>query len=354
MKVVHVARIQLNYESGMGRVASMWKDALEGAGHEFVHIGVDEVSYAHPLLWGFQAQKYFKKLSINPDVVLVHEPYSGFFVEKRYKKIVFSHGVEERAWLVQSFYKLINQNSIKSKLLPIKLRFLSNNIGFKKADLIFVLNEEDRNFLLQKGIDNSKIKIIQNGYYRFSDKNIESYPSPVFLFNGTWIGRKGNGLLISVFNKILIKYPDVKLLIAGTNDKNSSFIKTEFSENVRTQVTLIPKFKAEEEELLYRQANFFVLPSYYEGQSLALTQAMAMGLCPIVANNCGQADFVQHRENGLLFETGNEYEFEKMIDYVINHQSIANLMALKAKKSVEKHTWENVSKNILEQIVNIK
>jgi len=51
----------------------------------------------------------------------------------------------------------------------------------------------------------------------------------------------------------------------------------------------------------YQMADIFVLPSLYEGLSVALLEAMACGLCVIVAGSPGNLDVVEPGVNGLVF-----------------------------------------------------
>ncbi len=346
MIIVHIARINLSYESGMGRIASNWKTAFLLCGHEFYHIGSDEVDRnIHNKVWGFFAKKYIRKLQIKPDIVLVHEPVGAFFISKNFKTVIYSHGIEERAWQVQQKYKFISL-SIKSQILPNWLRFFSNNIGFKKADKILLSNMEDVSFLnIEKKISSSKIEVFKNGYYPFIiSNNIKD--EVVFLYNATWIGRKGIDLMYKVFNTVLKNYPSTKLIIAGTVYGIKDVLRG-FDKNVHEQIQVIPFFTNSEEIGLYQQSNVFVMPSYFEGQSVALTQAMAMGLCPVTANNCGQKDFITDRVNGLLFETGNSKDFENQLEWLVNNTKKIKEFGEKAKEFVKDLTWEKVSQDVV-------
>jgi len=102
-----------------------------------------------------------------------------------------------------------------------------------------------------------------------------------------------------------------------------------------------------EEVQLYKNADVFVLPSFYEGQSLALTQAMSMGLCPVVADNCGQKDFIKHQQNGLLFKTGNDNDFIQQLHWLLNHKQQMYSMGQQAKVFVQSYTWQAATDEII-------
>jgi glycosyltransferase involved in cell wall biosynthesis len=347
MKVLHVSSVDPIPNSGMGRVSFQWKLAFESLGHSFLHVGLNEIPHSiNPLFQGWYFRKYIKKNNIKADIILAHEPLAGFLKFKNVPLVSFSHGVEESAWSNKKKY-FNKEFTFKSKLIPSFVRFLSNNLGFKKADLVFVLNNDDSAYLEKKGVTSSKVVVIKNGYFEYSfvEKKINNTNSIVFLFNASWLKRKGIDLLIYAFSRILLQKKETKLIIAGTNT-TEQFILSQFNLTCHHQIKVIPHFTSEEEKGIYADADIFILPSYIEGQSLALLQAMAMGLCPIAANNSGQKDVIQHMQNGLLFETGNKDKFYDTILWCIENYNMVNQFGANAKHSLLGNNWSNVSNDV--------
>lgn len=348
--IVQVAGVPADSRLGMGRIALEWKMAFEKKGYQFVHLSENEIGAAsHPILFGLKARRYIKKQNWKVDLILAHEPIAGWLKFKAIPLVSFSHGVEERRWQVQNQFKL-KRLSIKSKLLPQCLRFWPNNNGFKKADKILLSNKTDKKFLIDKGIEVEKINIFTNGYYSFPLVGFTN--NPVFLFNGTWLKRKGIELLVNVFNTILNRYPNCRLRITGSAFSKEIVFK-EFHSSVHNQIEFIPSFKPEDEPYIYEGVTAFLLPSYFEGQSLALTQAMAMGICPIVSDNSGQLDFVQHQQNGLLFQTGNAESFLEQIEWSIANPLETRDLGMNARHSVSHLTWEVVAGEVVANCLDI-
>ncbi len=350
MTIVHVASITLVTSGGMGRIASEWKLAFEEQGFEFIHIGWKELGKTtHPLLFGWKVRQHLIKHKIKPDYFLVHEPAAGFLYFKSIPLIVFSHGIEEIAWnqKIKFKYELLGW---KSKLLLSAIRFYSNNYGFKKANKILLSNNSDKDYLIhKKGIDSSKIIIFKNGYHDFIVHQLAPTSNVICLFNASWIERKGIKLLVDAFNHLLTKYNFLKLRLAGTGMKADELFP-KFNSSVKKQIEVVSNFTSEEEVNIYAGTSIFVLPSFFEGQSLALTQAMAMGLCPVAANNSGQSDLIQYEVNGLLFETGNTEQFIFQIEKLINDRSLILTLGDKAKQSVQAFKWETVTQKLLEDL----
>lgn len=352
MLIVHVARIRISGISGMGRISAKWREAFLSKGHEFLHIGLDEISKpVHASVWGFYARKYLEQLTLKPDIVLVHEPYGGFFLSNSFKTVIFSHGIEQRAWETQLKYRF-QKRTFKSYFFPKYLRFFSNRKGLNSASLLLLSNQTDKHYLLKKHISKPVIKIFQNGFCEYDRISREHSLKMTFLFNGTWIERKGVDLIVEVFNRLIPKYPTIQLILSGTGYSTTHVIKG-FKESVRNQILVIPQFYEKEEANLYKTATVFILPSYFEGQSLALTQAMAMGLCPVVSDNSGQIDFVKHRENGLLFETGNAESLYNQLVFLIDNEHLIQQYGSEARRSVEHLAWEKVASEVVSAVESI-
>ena len=351
MRVLHIAGIQLLPNGGMGRISFEWKRKFEQLGHQVIHIGSEEVKYRHSLLFAYDVASFIKKAKLSADLVLAHEPTGGFLSFMNTPLVIFSHGVEERAWEVQQ-QTSFNPTSMKSKLVPKAVRFYSNNRAFRNCQLALLSNREDLQYLIKhKKIRAKKLRIFQNGYYAFD--NVQKLSKEiVFLFNATWIPRKGTSLMVRVFNSVLTKYPHVKLLLAGTKLPEEE-VRKSFSPDVQRGIQVIASFEREQEPEIYRAANVFVMPTFFEGQSVALTQAMALGLCPVTTSNCGQKDLINHGYNGLLFATGDADGFSSQIIDLINNPGRIDELGSKARSSVLDLTWDHAATDVVKSCEEI-
>ena len=351
MRIAHIACIALNNETGMGRIASNWKRAFEAAGHTFIHIGRNEVPQSHMLVWGKKAAAYCRSKHISADVWLVHEPFGGDFTAMPGKLVVFSHGIEERAWNLNrqlGFDKL----TLKARLLPDAVRFHAHRKGFKHAALSLLSNSTDRAFLERKHIASDKIFVFKNGFNAFQPveppMSVELRDVHI-VFNGTWIPRKGIDTIVAAMNELFFKRTDVALLLIGTVF-SAEHVLQGFHNTHRNRIRVLSHFAEKEEAALLQSADIFLLPSYLEGQSVALTQAMAMGLCPVVSDNSGQIDFVHHQKNGMLFQTGNHASLVDTINFLLDNKAEIVRLGSAAADTVRQLHWENVTATIVQRI----
>lgn len=70
--------------------------------------------------------------------------------------------------------------------------------------------------------------------------------------------------------------------------------------NLQKKITFIGAVEHAEVASHLKQADLFVLPSYREAFGIAYLEAMACGLLVIGVEGQGAAEFIRHRENGLL------------------------------------------------------
>lgn len=78
---------------------------------------------------------------------------------------------------------------------------------------------------------------------------------------------------------------------------------------------LLPKTNSIAEK--YRAADFFCLPSFYEGTPNVICEAMASGLPIICSNVCDNPRYVHEGENGFLFDPLNPEEMADTIEKAI-------------------------------------
>ena len=80
-------------------------------------------------------------------------------------------------------------------------------------------------------------------------------------------------------------------------------------------IELLPK--TQEIDKAYREANFFCLPSFYEGTPNVICEAMASGLPVVCSDVCDNSRYVLSGENGYLFNPKNPDDIADTIEKVL-------------------------------------
>ncbi|HEY9599665.1 MAG TPA: glycosyltransferase family 4 protein [Cyanophyceae cyanobacterium] len=352
--IVHVAEIDLSEESGMGRVSCFWKHEFERRGYDFIHIGLKQVgAISHPAYFPRAAFKVYQKLQLNPALILVHEPASGFFLRAKVPVAVFSHGIERRAWNLSLHGKdgSNKKPSLKTRLLFPYWRLRHCDLGLKKSNFLLIINQEDSQFAQTYYHKYDKqIFVFRNGIHPLQlDETVQPKQPICVLFNGSWIDRKGIYTLTQTAQILNKRSLHLRWLLIGTGSNREAVLKNWASE-LHPHIEVIPHFQAQEEAMLLARANIFVLPSFFEGQPLSLLQAMAAGRCCITTDCCGQKDLITSGYNGLLYQPGDALELANLIAECAIDEALRLTLGRNARLSVSDRTWQNVSKEVVDHV----
>ncbi len=104
---------------------------------------------------------------------------------------------------------------------------------------------------------------------------------------------------------------------------------------------------AERDELLAR-ATFFLLPSYDEGLPMALLEAMAAGLVPVVTPVGAIADVVTSGANGYLVTPGDADEIASAITDIVQAPHRTTELSSAAVATAAEYSVENWHANLLD------
>jgi glycosyltransferase involved in cell wall biosynthesis len=144
---------------------------------------------------------------------------------------------------------------------------------------------------------------------------------------------KGFDYLIKAYKQM--KSTDFRLVIAGGSDHPTAFSKQITELAKKNNVILTGFVTGEPLNQLYTHAGLFALPSYNEGFSIALLEAMSYRLPVIVS------DIPANKEVGLdndaYFQTGNETQLA---------EKLANLIDAapgKIQYDMDKYRWEAIA-----------
>lgn len=129
---------------------------------------------------------------------------------------------------------------------------------------------------------------------------------------------KGFDNLIKAWGGIAKRYPEWKLIIAGTGTEDSKKYLMKLSDNANLEEQI--SFVGFCSNIIdyYRKASVFVLSSRYEGFGMALTEAMSQGCACIACDfNGRQREIIQNEDQGLICSNDNYVELSTAISRMI-------------------------------------
>ncbi|MFQ5911222.1 MAG: glycosyltransferase family 4 protein [Thermoplasmata archaeon] len=97
---------------------------------------------------------------------------------------------------------------------------------------------------------------------------------------------------------------------------------------------------------VYRSADVFCLPSFEEGQVIAVWEALASGLPCIITEACGHPRVAEEKA-GLIVEPGDVEGIKEAIRYYYENPSEVKAHGRNARKLAESRTWEDYKKDLI-------
>lgn len=131
------------------------------------------------------------------------------------------------------------------------------------------------------------------------EKKEKQYGQQKLLFLGRLCRDKGIGELLDCIPELSEKYPDIKLYLGGIWE--DAVLKQE-AEKYPEQVKWLGWVTGEEKKKYLQECDIFVLPSYFEGQSVSLLEAMAASCCCVASETGGIPQMITGEENGIFIE----------------------------------------------------
>ena len=176
----------------------------------------------------------------------------------------------------------------------------------RTADAVVALSPAIRAELEAAGYDPARIHDLPNGV---PVPEIPWSPrqgwqeAPVVVFVGRLAPEKNLGMLVAAWPLVREAYPQARLVLVGEGPERANLEAQIGRLGMHGAIELAGP-KSDPTPLL-RSADLFVLPSREEGMSVALLEAMALGVPAVASDIPGNRGLVDHGEHGLLFAPGD-------------------------------------------------
>jgi len=292
----------------------------EVSGFHLIHI--HEI-WHHPNYSAYKAAKFAGK----PFIVTIHGQLEPWCLNhKPFKKRIYSALIQRR---------ILRKASVLHAVTKAEVNNISNFVD--NQNICFVpngLNPEEYEQLTDR-------KDISNLYSRRRDKK-------VILFLGRIHPIKGLDILARSFAEIARQRDDVRLLIAGPDDSKyqNKIDKIIEAEGVSDNVIFTGMLTGHEKIAALRGADVFVLPSYSEGFSMAVLEAMICAVPVIVTHQCSFPEVAESKA-GLVIEP-NVDQLTDSLTKLLNEPQLCREMGARGQRLVmEKFIWDKVAAQMI-------
>jgi glycosyltransferase involved in cell wall biosynthesis len=242
---------------------------------------------------------------------------------------------------------------------------LFDRINLNKASIIHALSKEEKRWLIELKLK-SKVVVIPNGIYplKYASQLNKSQIFKIFpelkdkiiiLFLGRVNFKKGLDILISAYAKVAKEIAESILVIAGPNNEGySEVVKKQAQEcGIQDKVIFTGMITGDDKLSLLENSHIFILPSYSEGISMAMLEAMYCGLPLIITNRVGAFEDVEKHKAGIVIEPDVKQTEEALLKLCVNH-IMRKEMGENGRCLVEnKFIWDKVAGEMLEMYQGI-
>jgi glycosyltransferase involved in cell wall biosynthesis len=172
----------------------------------------------------------------------------------------------------------------------------------------------------------------------------------VILFLGRLNIKKGLDLLLPAFQKVRQQIPNAVLILAGPDDgyqkETEDFIN---KHKLQDRVKLVGMLTDSDKKEALADADLFVLPSYSEGFSIAVLEAMTSRVPALVSDRVGFGDYIKKHNAAFLTALNPESVAEGLLK-ILQDSTYAGLISNNAYNMVvENFDIKVVANQLLEE-----
>lgn len=212
---------------------------------------------------------------------------------------------------------------------------------YQLADYVLVASEFSKSSLISEGVDSKKIFVLPYGVdlelFRPMDK-----PDSVFrvLYVGRVVPSKGVQDLVNAYRALGLHNSELR--VVGSIHSSMADILRDASDVVSYHGHVSMSELVQE----YANASVVVLPSYTEGSSLVVYEAMACGKPVIITTNCGAV--AEDGVHGFVLRPGNVEALADRIQFLHKNEAIGREMGEAARVHAQQFTWKHYGLRLME------
>jgi len=224
--------------------------------------------------------------------------------------------------------------------------FHISQLLIRKADIIFTISEDLKNYLIKNGFEKKRIIItgnaVENEMIQQAQKEDRLASDALFL--GRINETKGIFDMLKVLQEVCVVYPGFQLSIAGDGDeKTKNKFKNKITEmGLEKNIKLLGYIERNEKYSLIKSAKCFWFLSFSQSESfgIALLEAVCSGV-PAFACNLPQYAYLYKNGEVDISPVG---DWKKVAEKVIELFNKGNFENEEGRKLLGKYSWEKIAK----------
>ncbi len=221
--------------------------------------------------------------------------------------------------------------------------------SMRLADLVLLLNEYDLGYAVKElKVQKERAYLVKNGILD-TLLNLPLQPLPKdekirIALIGSYIPRKGIHYSIPALNSILREFPQVEVSFFGTMVNRDQVI-ADFDSELISRIHVVPTYQNSELPALLAGHSIHLFPSLSEGFGLAVVEAMACGLVPIVTEIPGPTEIVKHDFDAIVIPPRDVLAIEQALKKLITDCDYWQRLRINAYNTAQQYSWTAIAKS---------
>lgn len=231
----------------------------------------------------------------------------------------------------------------------VRLRLVSYSL--RKADLALFLNPQEREYATTHlKVAPERAHVVANGLdaallnVAFAQEPSDGARGIAQI--GSYIPRKGIAEGAAAMNVLLQRHQQVHLTFVGTGCPRETVLR-DFDPNAHDRVRVIAKYAREDLPSLLANHQIKLFPSYAEGSSLALIEAMACGLAPVASAIPGNLTVVEHEQTGLAVPPRDSGALLNALERLVSDTALLRRLRANAHRLAQSFGWRPIAESTI-------
>lgn len=227
---------------------------------------------------------------------------------------------------------------------------------FSKKEIVEIYNlPENKVVVTYPGYDDKSF-VIGHSSLEGKERKILSVKYGIrdnyLLFVGTLQPRKNVVGLINAYNNIIQKYKSRALYLVIIGKKGWQYEEIFYTINklgIEEKVRIMEFIADGDLPIFYRNANCFVLPSFYEGFGLPVIEAMACG-CPTIVSNVSSLPEIT-KSASYYVDPNDTEKISCAIEKILTYNKLRNDLIKKGLERVKYFSWQRCAQKTLATLI---
>ena len=167
------------------------------------------------------------------------------------------------------------------------------------------------------------------------------FSPPRLLCLGRTAHEKGFDLVVRAFARIIRRFPDTRLVIAGDGPERATLERQAIDQGIGESVEFSGWVSPARVAELINSSTIVVIPSRQDSLPLVALEAALMARPLVVSRVGGLPEVVMHQEGGLIVDNEDTDGFASAVSFLLEHPALAIEMGEAGRRRVQAvFTWD--------------